>query len=159
MEMTQVYTEIDQNTGTEYRYDIIVDIDNIKGIPEPIYSRMRDWINTHYANPRYSCAGFFYYLTHGPDQLLDIAKNTHIIPSLEPNDYVYLSQLHCKDGIHTQEGDVYPFHYAIFIKDLGLYVSQFGNGGPIVLCDLAAMHAYFDTTTLTYIRSLEILTT
>ena len=59
---------------------------------------------------------------------------------LRPGNIVMLS----KDGVKGE-------HYAMYLYN-NCYLSQLGDGGPIVLTDLEALHAKYQTTEIIRIK-------
>lgn len=114
-------------------------------LPEPYKSRLLHWMQCYYLDSKNSCIGFLYHMMYGEE--LYHAHGVNMTPSLKPTDYVYLSKRHCDNSY---------FHYAMYVPTLQLYISQFGNGGAVVICDLEAMHRFCNTDTLAYVDTLEL---
>lgn len=111
---------------------------------EVLIDRACDWFKYYYGDVQQSCAGFLYWNMKGilPSQPPPFWETR---PSVEPTHFVLLDDRHASGKNH---------HYALFVPTIGCYLSQYGNGGAIVLSDLLDMTSFFETPTLEFIAEM-----
>jgi hypothetical protein len=115
--------------------------------------RLSHWLDTKSGLKSYSCMGFSYFITTGVD--FPPVKQWNVFFSDTPTDLIRLtSSVNPKD-----------FHQAIRLpKDVrvegisgnveSLYLSQFGNGGIVVVSTLKVVNSFFETDTMQYVKSM-----
>jgi hypothetical protein len=115
-----------------------------KTCPHFIRERVKVWFEGKYhLDKRFSCGGFLYYISHGTLPL-PVPKYWASEDSEKVTNMILLNNEHKKGH-----------HFAWYLKELDLYLSQYGNGGEIVLSDLEDMQQFFKTTNFTYIKYIE----
>jgi hypothetical protein len=115
-----------------------------------IVQRLTIWFEGGYQSDKlFACGSFLYFMNVGQlpiphprhwssESSLDI---THLVLLLDDPD--------CKKHIRGNH------HYAFYIKDVQLYLSQYGNGGCIILSDLEDMQKFFETKQIVYLTNIE----
>lgn len=100
-------------------------------VDKDLDNKLKKWITKYKYNSKYSCVGFLYYMIHGKD--FNPTKEWTVKLSDKQTPYV---------KICTDENNL-DFHYALYISKLDLYLSQWGNGGEIILASMEHMQRFF----------------
>jgi hypothetical protein len=131
------------------RYEIniissINDFDKLINLNDNVIrDRLSFWFENKHNNSKYSCVGFLYYMMTGINFSPVISWNFQ--KTFDKNNYIYLSSTK-----NTKD-----FHCALYIEEYDIYLSQFGNGGEIVLTKLDNMARYFETDKIEYVTMLQ----
>jgi hypothetical protein len=123
--------------------DIEISLENQK--LKKIKNKLRYWFKNYYEKKNYSCGNFLYFMIHSKN----VKDNKHwkVIYSKKESEYVLLKDDNDKENKNK-------YHFALYLPELDKYLSQFGNGGLIVLSNLDEMHRFFDTNSLYFLETL-----
>jgi hypothetical protein len=136
----------------------MVTINNYDQVPLPILirERLKEWFKSYYTLHTYSCAGFLYYMMHGkhfPSPKLWQTFPIRDVRNGQSNDRARLSNYVLLTAYHPRPVQE-DFHFALFVPELDSYLSQFGNGGRIIIGSLDEMNRFFNTDKVTYISDM-----
>lgn len=112
-----------------------------------ILNRLNAWFTRYCGQREHSCGSFLYWMMTGMDPC-PIPPFWTSYPSEEPTNWILLD-----DRESTTPGTNH--HYASFLPEIQCYVSQYGNGGAVILSDLTDMQTFFETTTVEYIATMQ----
>ncbi len=100
-----------------------------------------EWITQYAGKPEFSCIGFAYFcLKHIRIEKID---SWTIIHNQKPTCIIELNSSSNKRD----------FHFAVRLDD-DRYLSQWGNGGVIVISSLTEMHTFFQTDTIQWVSDI-----
>ena len=123
-------------------------------LPQDIAVRLAEWMDMYLGLHSYSCAGFLYYMMTGKPY--PPPRSWETFSSGQRTHYLLLTEKNPRSPLGDHHKSVLQnFHFAMYIPELHLYLSQFGNGGEIVSCGLEEMHKFFKTDKVTYIDSMK----
>jgi len=108
---------------------------------EIILERLQKWYNR---NANTACGGFLYWMMTNTELSSD-PPFWWIYKSNTPTCYVHLH-----DG---QVGN--NQHYALFLPEINLYLSQYGKDGAVILSDITDMTEFFETTDMDFVSALQ----
>ena len=104
-------------------------------------TRASTWLSKYQGKTQYSCAGFAYWM-QGSDATACSPDHWSVFPASNATrtSVVLLSSTTRPEN----------FHFAVRVEGAPAesYVSQFGNGGSVVVTGLNEMHRFFETDTV-----------
>lgn len=137
-----------KNKKEEYSLLVIESVFELE-LDEILNSRFNYYLRLYKNKDKSNCASFLYYMINGEYPNKKIKSWKPIYSNVPTNYFLLLDDGNEKENLKLN------YHFALYLPENGKYLSQFGNGGSIVLTNLKNMQSFFETKKIRYISNLQ----